>query len=127
MAQLLPFLPPGEHYNVIFMERNLDEVIASQNAMLARQGRRGAELGEQQLVRAYTEQLRRVRSRLARRAEMRVLPVSYTDLLADPVAGAHRLALFLGGPFNHAAAAKAIRPELRRQKASPGQSATQPP
>ena len=39
VAQLLPFLPPGQHYNVVFMERNMAEVIASQNAMLARQGR----------------------------------------------------------------------------------------
>ncbi len=38
-------------------------------------------------------------------------------LLADPPAGVERLAQFLGEPFNRAAAAAAIRPQLQRQKA----------
>src|SRR4029077_16977405 len=52
VAQLLPFLPTTEHYDVIFMERNLAEVISSQKAMLARQGRHGAALNDQQLTAA---------------------------------------------------------------------------
>ncbi len=117
VAQLLPSLPVNEHYNVIFMERNLREVIASQSAMLARQGRRGAELGERQLMEAYATQLERIRIHTARRPEMRTLPVNYAELLADPIAGVDRVACFLGGSFNRAAAAESIRPDLRRQKA----------
>ena len=30
VAQLLPFLPAGEHYHIVLMERSLDEVVASQ-------------------------------------------------------------------------------------------------
>ena len=117
VAQLLPFLPPGEHYHVIFMERNLAEVIASQNAMLARQGRQGAELDGRQLLETYTAQIQRVRTALARRPEMRILPVNYAELLADPMAGVDRVALFVGEPFNREAAAGAVRPQLQRQKA----------
>ncbi len=116
VAQLLPFLPRNEHYHVVFMERNLAEVIASQNAMLARQGRRGAELDDQQLVQTYTAQLQRVRNQLARRSEMRMLTVNYAELLADPSGGADRLALFLGDPFERKLAAQAVRPQLQRQK-----------
>ena len=114
----LPLLPPGEHYNVIFMERNLAEVVASQNAMLARQGRRGARLDSQQLMDTFAAQLRRVRAQLARCPHIRVLAVNYGELLADPVAGVDRVALFLGEPFDHQAAVAAVRPQLRRQKAS---------
>jgi len=117
VAQLLPFLPPGEHYRVVLMERQLSEVIASQNAMLARQSRRGANLDGQQLLETYTAQLQRVRAHLARRAEMRTLVVNYAELLAEPATGVERLALFLGGPFNREAAAQTVRPDLRRQKA----------
>jgi len=116
VAQLLPALPPGEHYNVIFMERNLAEVIASQNAMLARQGRPGAALDGQQLLDTYAAQLRTVRAQLARRPCMRVLGVNYGELLANPVAGVDRVALFLGDPFDRPAAATAVRPQLQRQK-----------
>jgi hypothetical protein len=116
VAQLLPYLPPGEHYNIVLMERNLAEVIASQNAMLTRQGRAGAKLDGQQLLDTYAAQLRNVRAQLARRPHIRVLVVNYGELLADPAAGADRVALFLGGSFDRAAAAAAVRPQLRRQK-----------
>jgi len=67
VAQLIPLLPPGEHYQVIFMDRELSEVIASQKAMLVRKRRRGAELEESRLMTTYREQLRRVQHQLSRR------------------------------------------------------------
>jgi len=116
VAQLLPFLPRGEFYNVVFMERNLAEVLASQQAMLARQGRRGAELSPEQLMETYQAQLTRVRQQLARRSEMRTLMVDYAELLADPVAGIDRLASFLGDAFDQATAVQVVRPDLQRQR-----------
>jgi len=116
VAQLLPFLPRNEHYHVLFMERNLDEVLASQQAMLDRQGRRGAELDRQRLLNAFTAQLQRVSDQLARRPEIRTLRVNYGGLLANPSAGVDRIEAFLGSPFNRDAAESAVRPDLRRQK-----------
>jgi predicted AlkP superfamily phosphohydrolase/phosphomutase/tetratricopeptide (TPR) repeat protein len=117
VAQLLPSLPSNERYNVLFMERNPAEVIASQKAMLARKGLRGAELDDQKLLETYTTQLQRVRVHLARRPDMRVLRVSYAALLADPSAGIDRIARFLGGSFDRKIAAASVRPELQRQRA----------
>jgi predicted AlkP superfamily phosphohydrolase/phosphomutase/tetratricopeptide (TPR) repeat protein len=117
VAQLLRFLPPNEHYHVIFMERSLEQVVASQNAMLTRQGRRGAELGAARLQETYHSQLERVRSLLACRLEMRTWFVNYDDLLADTAAGVERLAFFMGEPFDRRAATESVRPQLRRQKA----------
>ncbi len=117
VAQLLPYLPANEHYHVIFMERNLGEVIASQRAMLERQGRRGAELDAQTLAETYLAQLARLRKQIAARPELRVLPVNYNLLLAEAFKQVPRLAVFLGEPFDVLRAAAAIRPELRRQKA----------
>src|SRR5439155_7777495 len=96
VAQLLPWLPANEHYQIIFMERNLAEVVASQHAMLARQGRPGAELDQRQLMATYTEQVQRVHTQLARRSEFRTLRVSYGRFLAEPVSGVRCLADFLG-------------------------------
>jgi len=116
VAQLLPLLPPQEHYQIIFMERNLEEVIASQQAMLLRQGRSGAALSRLQLREAYAAQVERVRHRLAQRSEVRTLFVNYAELLANASAGMERVARFLGEPFNREAATNCVRPELRRQK-----------
>src|SRR6516165_1289807 len=38
VSQLLYDLPPGETYRIIFMERDLDEVLLSQEKMLTRLG-----------------------------------------------------------------------------------------
>jgi hypothetical protein len=126
VAQLLPFLPRNEHYNVVFMERNLAEVIASQNSMLSRQARRGAELNDQQLMQTYTAQIQRVRNQLARRPELRMLTVNYAELLANASSELDRLALFLGNPFDLNAAAQTVRPQLQRQKAPAGARPSSP-
>ena len=115
VAHLLPFLPAGEQYRLIFMHRNIQEVAASQRAMLERLGRKGGELAEARLMRTYTQQLVRVQIWLRRRAEIPVLAVNYGEALADPAAAAARLARFLGDPFDAQAAAAAVEPSLRRQ------------
>jgi tetratricopeptide (TPR) repeat protein len=117
VAHLLPYLPAGEQYRLIFMHRNIQEVVASQRAMLERLGRKGGELGDARLIRTYTQQLVQVQTWLRRRAEIPVLAVNYAEALADPAATAARLARFLGEPFDAQAATAAIEPALRRQGA----------
>jgi predicted AlkP superfamily phosphohydrolase/phosphomutase/tetratricopeptide (TPR) repeat protein len=116
VAHLLSHLPRTEHYHVIFMERHLAEVIASQRAMLERQGRRGAELDEQKLAETYVAQLSRLRRQIADRPELRLWSVNYHELLTEPARLVPQLAEFLGAPFDVATATTAVRPDLRRQK-----------
>ena len=116
VAQLLPLLPTGEHYNIVFMDRDLDEVVASQHAMLARQNRTGAQLADKKLKETYAAQLERVRRVLAHRGDVRTLTMNYGNLLTDAATEVARLAQFLGEPFDQTAASTAVRPELRRQK-----------
>ena len=116
VAQLLSHLPANEHYQIIFIERDLAEVIASQKAMLARHGRRGAELDERRLRDTYTSQLNRIEAQLARRPDARVLNVNHADLIAEPMTEVNAIAAFLGAPFDCRAAADVVRPELHRQK-----------
>jgi hypothetical protein len=115
VAQLLPFLPADEYCQIILMKRDLREVIASQTAMLERQGRRRSGLDEAELARTYSDQMKRVVKALAARPRTRALVVDYAELLAEPEAGVGRIASFLGGSFNREAALAAVHPELRRQ------------
>jgi hypothetical protein len=118
VAHLLPHLPATQDYRIIFMERDLSEVIASQKTMLTRQGRRGAELEDEKLRETYIAQLQRIHAQLARRPEVQMLTVRYAELVVDPIREVSAIAEFLGKPFDDAAAVAAIRPELHRQKAS---------
>ncbi len=115
VAHLLPYLPDDEEYRIIFMLRNLEEVVASQRAMLDRLGRTGASLDARELARAYTGQLVRVQNWLQSRPGIPVLAVNYTEALEDAAGAAQRLESFLGEPFNRTLAAAAVDAALRRQ------------
>jgi hypothetical protein len=121
VAHLLPYLPAGEEYQVIFLHSNPGEVVASQRAMLARLGRSGGKLDDSLLARTYTKRLVQVQTWLRRHPEIQVLPVSYADAIRDPAETSTRLACFLGPPFDEPAAAMAVDASLRRQAAPAGQ------
>ncbi|PWU12399.1 MAG: hypothetical protein C5B51_00665, partial [Terriglobia bacterium] len=118
VAHLLPYLPEGEEYRVVFMLRNLEEVVASQRAMLDRLGRTGASLDARELLRVYTGQLVRVQAWLKSHRAIQVMTVNYAESLRSPDTLACRLAAFLGEPFDQRAAAAQVEEGLRRQRAS---------
>jgi len=124
VAHLLPYLPAKQKYRLIFMHRNLDEVVASQQAMLERLGRPGGKLAEARLKRVYTQQLVQVQTWLQRQPQIAVLAAQYSEAIADPAATAARLARFLGEPFDQREAAAAIEPALQRQRAGAARSDT---
>ena len=82
VSQLLYDLPATERYRIIFMERDLKEVLASQEKMLARLKQPIAP--SQEMARAYTLHLEKLREWLARQNHMSVLGVTYQDLVETP-------------------------------------------
>ncbi len=117
---LLPELAAADteeyQFRVLMMHRPLPEVVASQRAMLAREGRPPATIPDAQLGQVFAEQLTRVEQWLAGRPGFQVCAVHYPELLAHPVTGAAVVNAFLGGGLDEAAMAKAVDPALYRQK-----------
>jgi hypothetical protein len=116
VAQLVPGLPTAYRYNVIFIERDLGEVLASQRAMLDRSGRKGAALSEDQLQTAFRAQLSSVKAWLRDHTNARTLLVRYSEILSEPAAGAARIDEFLGGGLDRTAMAQAVDTRLWRQR-----------
>ncbi len=93
---LITYLPEAYDYRVVFMQRDLSEVIASQNRMLdARGSARGAD--DQRTRALYTAHLEQVDRFLANRACFSTLRVGYSDTVTSPSAQAARINAFLGG------------------------------
>jgi hypothetical protein len=93
---LLTYLPESYDYHVVFMRRDLDEIVTSQNRMLdARREARSAD--DARLKDLYTEHLAQVERFLAKRSCFRTLELPYADVVADPRREATRLNGFLGG------------------------------
>ena len=115
IAQLLPFLPPQFDYRVVFMVRDLDEVIASQNRMLERQSRSGGDLSDERLRQVFDRQVREVKQMLADR-NIPTLYVAHADALERPMKVAGQLKDFLGGVLDQHAMAGVVDPDLYRQQ-----------
>lgn len=118
VAQLLPFLPADLQFRVVFMERDLGEVLRSQTVMLDNLGRERTRLSDEQLQDAYRQQLRRVKLWLTRQSNVETLYVRHRDAMTDGQAVADRVNTFLGGGLNTAAMAASVNQTLYRQRAA---------
>ncbi len=118
VAQLLPCIPPSEKLRIVFMTRDLREIIASQRVMLDRLGKKGAALEEQRLMRTLAKQVQTVGAWLESNTNAKVLCVAYDDATVDPAATAARVAAFAGADLDVAAMASAVDAGLRRQRSS---------
>ena len=114
VSQLLYDLPPGERYQIIFMERDLDEMLVSQEKMLERLNRSAAP--REQIKRAYQLHLERLHVWLRQQANIKVLCVSYNDLVERPQEPAERIGAFIGGEVNVERMAKTVDPSLYRNR-----------
>jgi hypothetical protein len=114
VSQLLYDLPPGESYRILFMERDLDEVLASQEKMLQRLGRGAAP--RDQMKRSYGLHLGRLHDWLRQQPNMQVLFVNYRDLIERPEEQARRVGAFLGGKPDAERMAASVDPALYRNR-----------
>ena len=115
IAQQLPFLPPGQTYRVIFLERDLAEIIASQKAMLKRQNRKGARLSDERLRETFARQVRQVRELLTAR-QIPVLYLTHQEAMEAPERTVKRLKEFIGQDLDEYAMGGVVDPELYRQR-----------
>ena len=114
VAQLLPSVLRHSDIRVIFMERALGSIVASQSAMLQRLDRDGARLSDRRLAATYQQQLARLRLAIERASDgVSVFPVSYDAALQDPATAASAVNRFLGGRLDESAMAASIAPQLR--------------
>ena len=113
---LLPHLPPGYRYRVLFVHRDVREVIASQRVMLDANGRRGADLPPERLAEIFARQVRLAIAWAGRQPDVSMLELRHRDLIQDPAAEARRINRFLGGALDETAMAAAVNPSLYRQR-----------
>lgn len=102
----LKFLPPG-HYKIIYMLRNLDEVLDSMEKMSGPVDR--------EKERPLFEKLNRFAlSFMERREDVEYMTVNYRDVVENPLPEVKRINEFLGGMIDVESAARAVDPTLYR-------------
>jgi hypothetical protein len=114
--RLLYDLPASHEYRVIFMQRKLEEVIASQNVMLERQGKAAGQLADEKLLGLFRAELQKVDQWINSQPNFRLLYVNYNDVLKNPGPTVRTVNEFLGGDLDVTAMLRVVEPELYRQR-----------
>jgi Sulfotransferase domain len=113
---LLYDLPRNHEYRVIFMRRKIAEVIASQEAMLRRQGKKSEGSDDTQLARLFHSHLQKLDAWIQNQENFSVLYVSYNEILNSPERIVMDIDRFLGHRLDTQAMAKVLDPSLYRQR-----------
>ena len=112
---LVPALPDDGAYRFILVERDLHEVLRSQEAML--DGDAPDALPAERLMEIYSAQLAELRAWATQR-NAPLLTLHHADLLRDPAPAARSIAAFLDLELDVAAMAEVVSPALHRQRSA---------
>ena len=115
ISHLLKDLPDENFYNVIFMRRDLDEVIASQNKMLERRGEDNP-IEDEKAKNYYLRHLVQVRFLVKDRPSLAMLEVQYREALEQPEEFVRKIDQFLGGGYDVKAMADVVDRQLYRNR-----------
>jgi hypothetical protein len=99
ISSLLEYLPPQHTYKIIFMEREMSEVLASQQKMLANR-HEASTVADEELRQQFHDHLRTVKAWLVRQPNIEVLYINFETILADPESFCAGVADFIGLPLN---------------------------
>ncbi len=116
---LLASLPETHNYKVIFMHRDLHEVMASQSKMLEKRGEsRGADADadDDALLASYQKDVEKTKRLLARRSCFDVLDVDYKEVLDNASGAAARIGTFVGGGLDISGMAAVVDQQLYRNR-----------
>jgi hypothetical protein len=119
VAPLLPLVPADVACRIIFIERDLDEVLASQAQMLIRRGEKTGDTPARRdrLKQEYGRLIVRVKALLVSRPGTRLLCLRRSAVVSDPEAAARTINGFVGGHLDIGLMAMQVKPELNRHTA----------
>ncbi len=118
ISALLKHLPPGYQYRVLFVRRNMDEILASQRKMLVRRGEDPDKMDDAQMSALFEKHLAETERWLAQQPNMQLLYVHYSEVLADPLPHIAQINAFCGGQLDEQKMASVVDPNLYRNRAA---------
>ena len=113
---LIQHLPDENDYRVIFMRRDLDEVLSSQDKMIQRLGSDDATADREAMKEAYRNDIVRTRLLCRKRSNFEMIEIQYKATVEDPAETARRVNEFLGGRLDEAGMRRAVDESLYRNR-----------
>jgi hypothetical protein len=116
VSALLEKLPAGRQYRIVFMEREMGEVLASQRRMLERRGENVDRSRDSAMGTLFEKHVRQAIERVRARNDTKMLLLRHAEVHEDPAHAAERIDEFLGGGLDRDAMVAAIDPSLWRNR-----------
>ena len=116
IAALLPYLPGGYHYRVVFIQRAMPEVLASQKQMLIRRSEDPNKIPDDVLAKLFEKHLKQVNDWVSQQPNVERLDVNYNEMLKNPQPFIAQIDAFLGHQLDKAKMAAVVDPSLHRQR-----------
>jgi hypothetical protein len=116
ISRLLLSLPEGHEYRVVFMQRPLPEILASQDVMLRHRGKLNPKADSSAIAGALESHLREVLAWLNSKSYARTLYVPYHDVLRNGEDIGQKLTRFLEIELNTKAMTSQIDSTLYRNR-----------
>jgi hypothetical protein len=113
---LLYDLPADRRYKVIFMRREIAEVVASQDVMLRRKGVAAGGPDSAEMAKLLRAQVEKFYEWVGRQEHIDILTIDYGDVLSDPAGQVLRIDEFLGRGLDRDAMARICDPSLYRNR-----------
>jgi hypothetical protein len=118
ISQLLFELPANYNYKIVFMERDLDEVIQSQHKMLVRDGKAKEDALNIRVLNVFKQNLERVHRWVPAQSNMEIIFVSHRNLVNNPKEELQKVNDFLGKTLNIDEMVGVVDKSLHREKSN---------
>ncbi|MFN8604187.1 MAG: sulfotransferase [Candidatus Binatia bacterium] len=115
ISWLLKDLPDENAYRIVFMRRDIDEVLASQNKMLEHRGEDDA-TDDAIMAEAYRNHLASVRIMSRKKPNWSLVEIRYDEAIRDPGSVARKVNEFLGGRYDVQRMVEAVDEKLYRNR-----------
>jgi hypothetical protein len=117
ISALLEYLPETHHYRIIFMERNMDEILASQKRMLKQGGKANQHvISDDEMRQSYENHLAEVKDWLKDKDWVQTLFVSYNETLQRPLQVFKQVSVFLDHRVDPKSMVQVVDPNLYRER-----------
>ena len=118
VSSLLEYLPAQYSYKIVFMEREIQEILASQRKMLERRNEK-TNVDDAQITQQFHRHLSLIKPWLVRQPNMEVLYISYNSLMLNPEPYCRRVIDFIAcEPFHLERMLRVPNGELYRNRAA---------
>ncbi len=116
LGEQIKHVPEGYDYKVVFMERDLDEMIESQTKMLKRKGKDPDDISKEELKKTFKDYRKILKQQIASHPGMDVIYVSYNDMISNPELVIESVSAFFDRKLNTTEMLSVVDEDLYRNR-----------